>query len=54
VWWFDPATAAVRVVGHLGVAVTMAGVAVDGQTAWVVGGEAAGAPQPVVQSITVG
>jgi N-acetylneuraminic acid mutarotase len=52
VWAFDASTGAVRSAGHLTVPVSLAGVAVVGQTAWVVGGESDGAPVTDVQSIT--
>jgi hypothetical protein len=52
VWAFDPATTSLRRAGQLAVPVSHAGVAVVGQTAWVVGGESAGAPTAVVQSVT--
>jgi len=52
VWAFDPSTGTVRSAGHLTVPVSLAGVAVVGQTAWVVGGESDGAPVTDVQSLT--
>lgn len=53
IWSFDPATARVTEAGRLPVPVAQAGVAVLGQTAWVIGGESNGAAVSAVQSVTV-
>jgi hypothetical protein len=50
VWLFNPATGSTTTVGHLSVAVSHAGVAVLGTTAWLVGGESDGTPVSSVQS----
>jgi hypothetical protein len=50
VWLFDPTSGACTPVGHLAVAVSHAGVAVVGSTAWLVGGESDGTPLSSVQS----
>lgn len=54
VWRFTPSSGQVSSVGHLAVAVSHAGVAVSGTTAWLVGGETGGAVQAVVQRLTLG
>lgn len=51
VWSFDPTSETSTPVGHLPVAVSHAGVAVLGSTAWLVGGESDGTPVPSVQSL---
>ncbi len=48
---FDPRTKRLLVAGHLQVPVSHAGVAVIGQTAWVVGGESNGSPVSAVQML---
>jgi hypothetical protein len=50
VWSFDPTSEKSTDVGHLPVAVSHAGVAVLGSTAWLVGGESNGTPVSSVQS----
>jgi N-acetylneuraminic acid mutarotase len=50
VWSFDPTSETCTPVGHLSVAVSHAGVAVLGSTAWLVGGESNGTPVSSVQS----
>jgi Kelch motif protein len=53
VWSFDPTTGRSAVAGHLAVAVSHAGVAVLGSTAWLVGGESNGTPVSSVQSMVL-
>jgi N-acetylneuraminic acid mutarotase len=50
VWSFDPASGHSTSVGQLPVAVSHAGLAVLGSTAWLVGGESDGTPVSTVQS----
>jgi hypothetical protein len=50
VWLFDPVSGLSTPVGQLPVAVSHAGVAVIGSTAWLVGGESDGTPVSTVQS----
>ena len=50
VWSFDPASGRSTSVGQLPVAVSHAGLAVLGSTAWLVGGESDGTPVSTVQS----
>jgi hypothetical protein len=52
VWFFDPTAGTSTAVGQLPVAVSHAGVAVLGSTAWLVGGESDGTPVSAVQSVT--
>jgi len=63
VWSYVPGTArsgsraaagTVHVAGHLFVPVARAGVAVVGNTAWIVGGDSDGAPVTTVQTVTPG
>ncbi len=51
IWSFDPVSGACTLAGHLPVAVSHAGVAVLGSTAWLVGGETGGTPVSAVQSL---
>lgn len=53
VWEFDPRTVTFRRVARLPVAVGMPGVAVVGDTAWLFGGETAGAHTTAVQTISM-
>jgi PQQ-like domain len=52
VWSYDPSSGRLLVAGHLQVPVSHAGVAVNGDTAWVVGGESGGSQLSAVQMIT--
>lgn len=53
VWRYDPRRGTTTVVAHLPVAVSHAGVAVSGATAWLVGGETDGAVRADVQRVSV-
>jgi hypothetical protein len=53
VWSYDPTSGTSTTVGHLFLAVSHAGVAVLGSTAWLVGGEANGTPVSSVQNLVV-
>lgn len=53
VWWFEPSSGSCRMVGHLPVAVSHAGLAVVGPTAWLVGGESDGTPVASAQSVAL-
>jgi N-acetylneuraminic acid mutarotase len=53
VWSYDPASGTSTTVGRLFVAVSHAGVAVLGSTAWLVGGESDGTPVSAVQNLVV-
>ena len=53
IWSFDPSTAAFRLVGHLASPVSYAAVAVEGSTAWLVGGERDGVPVATVQKVAL-
>lgn len=53
IWSFDAANAKLTEVGRLSVPVAQAGIAVLGQTAWVIGGESNGTAVSAVQTVTV-
>jgi hypothetical protein len=53
VWSYDPTSGTSTTVGHLFVAVSHAGVAVLGSTAWLVGGESDGTPVSAVQNLVL-
>jgi hypothetical protein len=53
VWWFDPLRDTARSVAQLPVAVSHAGLALDGGTAWLVGGESNGTPVASAQSVAL-
>jgi hypothetical protein len=50
VWSFNPVSGACNQIGELAVAVSHAGVAILGSTAWLIGGETDGTPVAAVQS----
>lgn len=54
VWRFDPQSASTTVVGQLPVAVSNAGVAVSGSSAWLIGGETDGIVVADIQRATLG
>ncbi len=54
VWQFDPQTTATTVVGQLPVAVSNAGVAVSGTSAWLIGGETNGIVVADIQRVSLG
>jgi hypothetical protein len=51
IWSYDPTSQATETVGRLFVAVSHAGVAMLGSTAWLVGGESDGTPVSAVQNL---
>lgn len=53
IWKYDPRHATTTLVGRLPVAVSHAGAAVTGGTAWIVGGETDGTVQPDVQKLSL-
>ena len=53
IWSFDPSTGAFRLVGHLAAPVSYAAVAVEGSTAWLIGGEHDGVPVATVQKVVL-
>jgi len=53
IWSFDPSTGAFHLVGHLAVPVAYAAVAVQGSTAWLIGGEHDGVPVATVQKVVL-
>lgn len=54
VWRFDPQTASTTAVGQLAVAVSNAGVAVSGSSAWLIGGETDGIVVADIQRVSLG
>lgn len=54
IWTFDPSTDKFHVAGHLASPVSYAAVAVEGHTAWLVGGERNGAVVASAQKLTLG
>ena len=53
IWSFDPSTGKFRLVGHLAAPVSYAAVAVEGSTAWLIGGERDGVPVASAQKVVL-
>ena len=53
IWSFDPSTGKFRLVGHLAAPVSYAAVAVEGSTAWLIGGERDGVPVAFAQKVVL-
>jgi hypothetical protein len=53
IWSFDPSTDAFHVAGHLAEPVAYAAVAVEGNSAWLLGGERDGVPVDTVQKVVL-